>query len=150
MNPAVTLALAVGKKISRKEILLYLSAQFAGAITASGLLKMLFPANLFLGSTHPAGSDQQSFVLEFILTLFLMFTVLSTTKTKNNYAAIAIGAVVLLEALFAGPVCGASMNPFRSLAPALVSGQMQAIWIYLSAPTLGAIAAIYIFNFFEK
>ncbi len=150
MNPAVTLALVIGKKFPMRELLPYIFAQFAGAILASVLLKSLFPTNELLGSTHPSGSELQSFILEFILTFFLMFTVLSTTKTENNYAGFVIGFVVLLEALFAGPICGASMNPFRSLAPALISGNLQSLWIYLFAPTLGAILAMFTFNFFEK
>lgn len=148
MNPAVTIALAIGNRFPKQEVALYLAAQLAGAFAASGLLKILFPANSTLGSTLPAGSDLQSFILELILTFFLMFTILSTTVEKNNYAAIAIGFVVLLEALFAGPICGASMNPFRSLAPAIISGNLQSVWIYLTAPTFGAIAAIFTFRFF--
>jgi aquaporin NIP len=150
MNPAVTIALVVGNKFSIKETPLYLIAQFAGALSASMLLKMSFPNNQTLGSTLPAGSEIQSFILECILTFFLMFTILSTTKTKNNYAGFVIGLVVLLEALFAGPICGASMNPFRSLAPALVSGNLQFLWIYLTAPILGAIMAMFTFKFFER
>jgi aquaporin Z len=150
MNPAVTIALAIGNKFPKKEVPLYLAAQLCGAFTASMLLKILFPANITLGSTLPAGTEMQSFILELILTFFLMFTILSTTKEKNNYAAIAIGSVVLLEALFAGPICGASMNPFRSLAPAIVSGNVQSLWVYLTAPTLGAIAAMFIFKFFNS
>ena len=150
MNPAVTIALAIGKKFPVKEVPLYLFAQLSGAFTASFLLKILFPTNITLGSTLPAGTEMQSFVLELILTFFLMFTILSTTKEKNNYAPIAIGFVVLLEAMFAGPICGASMNPARSLAPAIVSGNLQSLWVYLSAPTLGAIIAMFIFNFFNS
>ncbi len=150
MNPAVTLALAIGNKFPKNEISFYLSAQLLGAFTASVLLKILFPTNKTLGATLPAGSEIQSFILELILTFFLMFTVLSTTKEKNNYAAIAIGFVVLLEAMFAGPICGASMNPFRSLAPAIVSGNLQSLWVYIAAPTLGAIIAMFTFIFIEK
>ena len=150
MNPAVTIALAIGNKFPKSEVMFYLAAQLSGAFAASGLLKILFPTNATLGATLPAGSDLQSFILELILTFFLMFTVLSTTKEKNNYAPIAIGFVILLEAMFAGPICGASMNPFRSLAPAIVSGNLQSVWIYLTAPTLGAIIAVFTFKLFEK
>ena len=111
---------------------------------------MLFPANETVGATLPSRSEMQSFLLEFMLTFFLMFTVLSTTKEKNNYDGFFIGFVVLLEALFAGPACGASINPFRSLAPALVNGNLQSLWIYLTASFVGAIIAIFTFNFFEK
>ena len=92
----------------------------------------------------PAGSEMQSFVLETILTFFLMLTILNVStgaKEKGMTAGIAIGAVIALEALFAGPICGASMNPARSLAPALVSGHFEHLWIYLVAPLLGAVAA---------
>jgi aquaporin NIP len=150
MNPAVTIALSIGKKFELKQLPIYLFAQLGGAFLASGLLSILFPLNQTLGTTLPAGSNTQSFILELILTFFLMFTILVVTKTKNNYAGLAIGLVILLEALFAGPICGASMNPFRSLAPALVSGNLQALWIYLTAPVLGAIMATITFQFFEK
>jgi aquaporin NIP len=150
MNPAVTIALAIGNKFPKDEILVYVSAQLAGALAASFLLRILFPLNELLGSTLPAGSDMQSFILEAVLTFFLMFTILSTTKEENQYAGFVIGFVVLLEAMFAGPICGASMNPFRSFAPALVSGHLNQVWIYLLAPVLGAILAMLIFKIFEN
>jgi aquaporin NIP len=150
MNPAVTIALAIGNKFPKKDIPLYLSAQLTGAFAASFLLKILFPDNASLGATLPVGNETQSFILELILTFFLMITILSTTKEKNNYAPIAIGFVILLEALFAGPICGASMNPFRSLAPAIVSGNLQSLWLYLTAPTLGAIIAMFTFKIIDK
>jgi aquaporin NIP len=150
MNPAVTIALAVGNKLPGKEVPLYLISQLAGAFFASFLLRFLFPLNELLGTTLPSGSAMQSFILEIVLTFFLMFAVLSTTKEKNSYAGFVIGFVVLLEAMFAGPICGASMNPFRSLAPAIVSGHFNYVWIYLLAPTFGAILAMFTFKFFEK
>lgn len=150
MNPAVTIALAIGNNFPKKDIPLYLSAQLTGAFAASFLLRILFPDNAALGTTLPAGSETQSFILELILTFFLMITILSTTKEKNNYAPIAIGFVILLEAIFAGPICGASMNPFRSLAPAIVSGNLQSLWLYLTAPTLGAIIAMFTFKIIDK
>jgi len=115
-----------------------------GALMASGVLRLLFPANLLLGATMPAGSDLQSFVLEFILTFFLMLTILNVStgsKEKGITAGIAVGAMIGLEAMFAGPICGASMNPARSLAPALVSGHLEHLWLYLIAPPLGTVAA---------
>jgi aquaporin NIP len=149
MNPAVTIAFVVGNLFPKKEIPLYLLAQLCGAFAASLLLKILFPTNMTLGASLPAGTEIQSFILEIILTFFLMFTILSTTKKKNFYAPIAIGFVVLLEALFAGPICGASMNPARSLAPAIVSGNMRSLWIYLTAPVIGAIIAMFVFKQFN-
>jgi len=127
-----------------REVFPYLGAQLLGAILASATLRGLFPAHPDLGATLPAGSDAQSFVLEFVLTALLMLVILSVStgaKEKGVTAGIAIGSVIALEAMFAGPICGASMNPVRSLAPALVSGQFAHLWIYLAAPTLGALSA---------
>ncbi len=143
-NPAVTLGFALAGRLPWGRVAPYLLAQTAGALAASGLLRLLFPENQFLGGTFPAGSPAQSFVFELMLTAFLMLVILNVTtgaKEKGITAAIAIGATVGLEALFAGPVCGASMNPARSLAPALVSGRLEFLWIYLTAPPLGAFAA---------
>jgi len=145
LNPAVTIGFWAARRFPAREVWRYAAAQISGALLASLILKLLFPANANLGATHPAGSALQSFVLEFILTFLLMFVILNVStgaKEKGVTAGIAIGAVIALEALFAGPVCGASMNPARSLAPALVSGHLNDLWIYLVAPTLGALAAV--------
>lgn len=145
LNPAVTLAFAFAGRLSARTVPRYIAAQTAGALAASSLLRLLFPASQFLGATLPAGSPLQSFILEFILTLMLMLVILSVSsgpKEKGLMAGITIGGVVGLEALFAGPICGASMNPARSLAPALVSGNTQHLWIYLTAPFLGAALAV--------
>ena len=107
---------------------------------------MLFASHATLGAPQPAGTPLQSFILEFVLTWFLMFVVLNVStgaKEKGITAGIAVGGVIALEALFAGPICGASMNPARSLAPALVSCQLAHLWIYLLAPVLGAYAAVW-------
>lgn len=131
-------------------ILPYLVSQILGALLASVSLRMLFPENILLGATLPAGSQMQSFVLECILTAILVlviFNVSTGEKEKGITAAIAIGSVVALEALFAGPVSGASMNPARSLAPALVSGQIKCLWIYLTAPVLGALIGAFLHQF---
>ncbi|MCY7350871.1 MAG: aquaporin [Cytophagaceae bacterium] len=144
-NPAVTLGFALAGRFAWNRVGPYLLAQTLGALVASGLLRLLFPENQRLGATLPAGSAMQSFVFETLLTLLLMLVILNVTtgaKEKGITAAIAIGATVGLEALFAGPVCGASMNPARSLAPALVSGQFNFLWIYLTAPPLGVLAAV--------
>src|SRR5436189_4877621 len=87
----------------------------------------------------------QSFILEFLLTFFLMLVIInvaSGSKEQGMFAGLAIGSTILLEAMFAGPICGASMNPARSLAPAVVSGHMEYLWVYISAPIIGAVAAI--------
>ena len=145
LNPAVTLAFWVAKEFPVKEILPYIISQAIGAFLASGILKYLFPANDFLGSTLPKGLPMQSFILELILTFILMFVILRVakgSKEQGMFAGLAIGFVVLLEAMFAGPICGASMNPIRSLAPAIVSGHLENVWIYLTAPILGAVFAV--------
>jgi aquaporin NIP len=143
-NPAVSIGFWVSGRFEGKKVLPYILSQVGGALFASGLLRLLFPTNQLLGTTLPAGSSMQSFVLEFILTYFLMLVIINVSQGSKEIgvlAGIAIGATVLLEAMFAGPICGASMNPARSLAPALVSGNLQMLWIYLSAPVLGAICA---------
>jgi len=144
MNPAVTVTLVLLKLHPKKEMLPYFWAQLIGALLASLTLRLLFPENELLGASMPQGSEMQSFVLEFILTFMLMIVILFTSqggKLEQTFAPIAIGATVGLEALYAGPICNASMNPFRSLAPALVSGHLEHLWLYLVATTLGAIVA---------
>jgi aquaporin Z len=148
-NPAVTIAFAVARRLPWQTVGPYIIAQCLGALAASGVLKVLFPASRNLGATLPAGSSAQSFVLEFILTALLMFVILNVStgaKEKGITAGIVIGGVIGLEAMFAGPICGASMNPARSLAPALLSGNLQTLWIYLLAPTAGAVAGVFAFG----
>jgi aquaporin NIP len=145
LNPAVTLAFTVAGRFKAARVLPYIGAQLAGAFAASLLLRALFESHSTLGATLPAGSAMQSAILEFVLTLLLMFTILGVSRgasEKGLFAGAAIGGVVALEALFAGPICGASMNPARSLAPALVSAQTQHLWIYIAAPVAGALAAV--------
>jgi len=149
-NPAVTLGFSVLKLFPAKKIAPYLLSQIAGAFAASLVLKFLFPENQNLGSTLPAGNNMQSFILEFILTYFLMLTILFTsqgTEKTQQLAGLLIGAVILLEAMFAGPICGASMNPARSLAPAIISGNIQTLWIYLFAPVIGSLSASFSYKF---
>ena len=146
LNPAVTIGFWAARRLPGRDVLPYITSQFIGAILASALLRFLFPENKLLGATLPGGSESQSFILETVLTFFLMLTILNVStgaKEKGVTAGIAIGAVIALEAMFAGPVCGASMNPARSLAPALVSGHFEHLWIYLVAPPLGAVAAMF-------
>jgi aquaporin NIP len=143
-NPAVTIGFWAAGRFEGKKITPYIISQLVGALLASLTLKLLFPANESLGATMPAGSALQSLVLEFILTYFLMLVIINVSqgsKETGVLAGIAIGATVLLEAMFAGPICGASMNPARSIAPALVSCNLQSLWIYTVAPVLGAVAA---------
>jgi aquaporin Z len=145
LNPAVTTAFAAARRFPWSSVPAYVGAQVLGAFSASTLLRVLFPAHETLGATLPAGPAMQSFILEIVLTFLLMLVILSVStgaKEKGITAGIAIGAVIALEAMFAGPISGASMNPVRSLAPALVSGNLASLWVYLTAPMLGALLAI--------
>lgn len=153
LNPAVTIAFAANGNFSWKEVAPYVLSQISGAIAASAVLKYLFPQSVLLGCTIPLADSMQSFVLEILLTFFLMFVILHVakgSKEQGMFAGLAIGAVVLLEAMFAGPVSGASMNPARSLAPAIISGHMEHIWIYLIAPVIGALIAVVLYRFLKK
>jgi len=145
LNPAVTTAFALAGRFAWREVFPYIGAQLAGAFAASGLLRVLFPTDARLGATLPAGSPMQSFILELVLTFILMLVILSVStgaKEKGITAGIAIGSVIALEAMFAGPISGASMNPARSIAPAVVTGHLQHLWVYLAATTLGAGLAV--------
>lgn len=145
LNPAVTVGFWLARRFPGRHVLPYGACQCGGAILASLAVRCLFPAATDLGGTAPAGPAWQSWALEVLLTAFLMFVILSVSAgaaEKGITAGLAIGAVVALEALFAGPVSGASMNPARSLGPAVVSGQTTALWIYLSAPLIGAALAV--------
>jgi aquaporin Z len=145
LNPAVTLGFFAARRFDSRMVVPYIASQFLGAVLASLTLKLMFPTHATLGATLPAGSALQSFVLEFILTLVLMFVILSVStgsKEKGVLAGVAVGSVIALEALFAGPISGASMNPARSLAPALVSLHWNSVWIYLAAPVLGACVSV--------
>ena len=145
LNPAVTVAFAVAGRFEFQKVPLYVASQCLGALAASGLLRLLFPTDALLGATLPWGTEGQSLILETVLTAILMFVILSVStgsKEKGITAGIAIGSVIALEAMFAGPICGASMNPVRSLAPALVSGHLEHLWVYVVGPILGALVAI--------
>ena len=146
INPAVSIAFWVSKRFSGKEVLPYIISQFFGAILASLTLSFMFPQHELLGATLPAGSWEQSFVMEFILTFILMFVILLMSEGSKEVGVMtgfAVGMVVAFEAIFAGPVSGASMNPARSLAPALVSGHLTHLWLYILATTLGASASVF-------
>lgn len=148
-NPAVTIGMLILKKIDGKRAMYYILVQFLGAICAGITLQFLFGNVANLGATLPSGSAEQAFVMEFLLT-FLLCTVIffsALHKDANHaFAAIAIGSTVALCALLGGPISGASMNPARSLGPALVSGEISFLWIYLIAPTFGAIASAWIYK----
>jgi MIP family channel proteins len=145
LNPAVTLGFFFARRFDAIWVLPYIWSQCLGALLASFALRGLFPDQNTLGATIPAGSEFQSFALEVILTGILMFVILCVStgaKEKGVMAGVAVGSVIALEALFAGPICGASMNPARSLAPAVVSWHLESLWLYLSAPIVGAIAGV--------
>jgi aquaporin NIP len=148
INPAVSIALCVSKRFRWRHLAPYIFAQLAGALLASYILHYLFPVNELLGATIPRGSEVQSYVLEFILTFLLMVVILTSTQNKDHSLlgpALAIGGTVGLEALFAGPICGASMNPARSLSPAIVGGHYQSLWVYIFGPVMGALVGSFVF-----
>lgn len=145
LNPAVTLGFYTARRFAVGLVAPYIISQMIGAIVASGALRLLFPQHATLGGTHPAGSSLQSFILEILLAAILMFVILSVStaaKEKGVTAGIAVGAVIALGALFAGPISGASMNPARSLGPALVSMRLDGLWIYMTAPVLGVLLGV--------
>lgn len=153
MNAAVTIAFAVKGSFPKKDILPYIVSQLIGAFIASLTLRILFPGSQFLGATIPTGSAMQAFVLEVILTFILMFVVLNVatgSKEQGMFAGLAIGNVVLFEAMFAGPISGASMNPIRSIAPAAISGHVSDLWIYIIAPVSGALLAVAVYRYLKK
>ena len=146
LNPAVTMGFWLAGRFPGRSVPPYIISQCAGALLASVILRLLFPGHATLGATAPAGPLVQSFVLEVILTGLLMFVILNVSvgaKETGMMAGVAVGAVIGLEALFAGPITGASMNPARSLAPAVVSGHLQSLWLYLIAPVSGAALGVW-------
>jgi MIP family channel proteins len=141
LNPAVTLGFWFARRFPGKAVVPYIACQLLGALLASSVLRAMFPSHVYLGATHPAGAPMQSFALEVALTAMLMFVILAVSsgaKEKGLMAGIAVGGVIGFAALFAGPISGASMNPARSLAPAIVTGNLTHLWIYLLAPVVGA------------
>ncbi|MFM8733786.1 MAG: MIP/aquaporin family protein [Pirellulales bacterium] len=145
LNPAVTIGMWLAGRLPGAAVLPYCASQVAGAVAASGLLRVLVPVHATLGATVPAGTAWQSFVLEAVLTCILMVVVLrvsSGPRERGMLAGITVGAVIGLEAMFAGPISGASMNPARSLAPAVVTGEHAHLWVYLAAPVAGALAGV--------
>lgn len=152
LNPAVTLGFWSVGRFPTAQVAGYLIAQVAGAIAGAALVRLLFPTSNTFGATHPSGTALQSCVLEAVLTFLLMFVVLSVSsgaKEKGITAGIVVGAVIALEALFAGPVSGASMNPARSLAPAIVSNSLGDIWIYFAGPIGGSLLAGIVFRYMQ-
>lgn len=140
-NPSVSFAFALTRHFPWRRAGAYWIAQVAGALAAAALLRASLGDHAHVGATLPSGSQGQAFVWELILTFFLMFVIMSVatdTRAVGEAAAIAIGGTVGLDAMFGGPITGASMNPARSIGPALVSGDLHALWLYIAAPLAGA------------
>jgi MIP family channel proteins len=147
-NPAVTLAFALGRHFPVRRVPLYWVAQCLGAITAAGFLRVSI-GSVSSAVTTPAGSELQSFAWEGVLTFVLMLVIVAVAtdnRAVGQGAAIPIGGAVALASLVGGPISGASMNPARSLGPALVSGDLSHLWIYLTAPFLGAALAVAVYR----
>jgi MIP family channel proteins len=141
-NPAVTLAFVLTRHFPPARAVGYWAAQIVGAIAAAAVLRGSLGDIANVGATLPSGSDAQSFLWELVMTAFLMFVIMAVatdTRAVGEGAAIAIGGTVGLAAMFGGPVSGASLNPARSIGPAVVSGDLHALWIYIAAPLVGAI-----------
>ncbi|MGI9290043.1 MAG: MIP/aquaporin family protein [Gammaproteobacteria bacterium] len=140
INPAVTLGFLIAGRFERREVLPYILAQLIGALLAALLLRFLFPGHENLGATLPTVDPLRAVIIEMILSFLLMFVILNISTghmEKGIMAGVAVGGTVALEALIGGPVTGASMNPARSIAPALVSGQLNHLWIYIVGPIAG-------------
>jgi aquaporin NIP len=153
MNPVVTLVFILLKIHPKKDLIPFVYSQIAGALLASLALCSLFPENKNLGNTLPNGSELQSFMLELIMTFLLVLVILFSTQgseAKMKTAALTIGATILIEALIIGPISGASMNPTRTFAPALVSGHLEHLWIYILGPTIGGLTAAYLWKLSSK
>lgn len=149
INPAVTIAFWISKRFEGKDVIFYVLFQIIGAVSASLILYLILPESNTMGETLVKdGNWIQSFILEFFLSLILMFVILNVStgsKEKGMVAGISIGAVVAFEAIFAGPICGASMNPARSIAPAIF-GNASFLWVYIVATTLGAISSVFAYK----
>ena len=144
LNPAVTLGFLFAGRLDRRSVLPYIGSQMIGALAGAGLLSVLFPTTPTLGATLPQVGILQAFTVETVLSFLLMFVILNVSTghmEKGIMAGVAIGGTITLEALVGGPVTGASMNPARSLAPAILSSELSSFWIYLTAPVLGAFLA---------
>ncbi len=147
-NPAVTLAFAATRHFPWRSVGPYVAAQAVGAVGAAGVLRASLGDVADVGATLPSGSAGQSFLWEIVLSAILMIVIAAVatdTRAVGQMAAVAVGGTVGLDAMFGGPISGASMNPARSLGPALVSGELAELWLYVAAPTIGALvgAALY-------
>lgn len=145
LNPAVTVGFWVARRLPAARVTPYLVSQFTGAVAASLLLKLWFPGHATFGATVPRGAWLQSLTVELVLTFLLMFVILGVAtgaEEKGLMAGVAVGGTVALCALVGGPISGASMNPARSLGPAVVAGELGSLWLYFLAPAAGALCAV--------
>ncbi|KAB2628963.1 nodulin-26-like [Pyrus ussuriensis x Pyrus communis] len=152
-NPAVTIALAAGRIFPVKHVPIYVMSQLSGATLASLTLRLLFNDQDSIQVTMTQFSDPttylQALTWEFVITFILMFTicgVVTDDRAGKNLSGIAIGGAFVVNVMIAGPITGASMNPARSLGPAIVTGVYKNIWVYIAAPILGAIAATMVYS----
>jgi aquaporin NIP len=149
-NPSVTFAFALSRRFPWSRAFSYWAAQLVGALVAAAALRGSLGNIADVGATLPSGSQGQSFLWELIMTFFLMFVIMAVatdTRAVGEAAAIAVGGTVGLDAMFGGPISGASMNPARSLGPAFVSGNLHALWLYIVAPICGASLAALAYQF---
>jgi MIP family channel proteins len=149
-NGAVTLAFALTRHFPWPRAVGYWAAQLTGAVAAAALLRASLGNIAHVGATLPSGSERQSFLWELVLTAILMFVIMAVatdTRAVGEAAAIAIGGTIGLDAMFGGPISGASMNPMRSMGPAFVSGDLQALWLYIVAPVIGASLGALLYQF---
>lgn len=142
INPAVTLGFALTRHFPLARVPLYWISQALGAICAAGILRALYGNVAHVGTTLPSDGDGQSFVLEIVMSFFLMFVIMAVAtdnRAVGQAAALAIGGTILLDAMFGGQISGASMNPARSFGPALISGTWEHLWVYILGPAIGAV-----------
>ena len=152
-NPAVTIAFFINQKISKVELIVFVLTQIVASMFASVTLLILFGNIASLGSTNPIGTWNQSFLLEFILTFFLITVILHSSfspKAFRPFSGIAVGFTNCIESMFGGPISGASMNPARSIGPALISGNIHFLWIYILSPLIGGFLAALIYKVMQK
>ena len=150
MNPAVTIALATKGEVDRKDIFIYLIAQAIGAFLGSFLIAVIFSESKTLGETLPSVNIYLAFLIEVAITLFLMLVILMASAKANSFTPWIIGLAVAIGIFVAGNYSGASMNPIRSLSPAVLNSNFSALWIFLTGPIVGALLAVFIFNRFKK
>jgi MIP family channel proteins len=152
-NPAVTLGFALARHFPKKEVFFYSAAQCLGSLAAIALLRVILPEGHNFGATLPHIVAWKAVIWEGILTFFLMFVIIAVatdTRAEGTMAGAAIGATVMLGAFVGGPVTGASMNPARSLAPAIVQGRLDVLWIYIVGPMLGAVFAALLYSWIRR